>query len=696
MSNNQMKKYIKVAGLGLAEFDLTLSLTSSQATQYGINMSVINSINDCQQFLVPSDASKNKTNPLVDLIKIRSNNSTVNSLLFINKAFKKKAFIELICLHLVKLTEEAQFMKEVIKYVTELNFLFLIENDISKISPKINLIICIDDVQQKIFCLTDQSNQETKVQSEKGLYEQLAYEFHSLDFFYSNLNEIIEMSKHGLALTEFTCLLTVLAAHFPQVNTIITYPNIVDRIGMLDMDSLDTFLRISELTDTFIFEKKEALYLFNLVNQLNSQDEKVKEEKNEQIIFLKLDKTKKPGHPKIGIFIDEFKRVSLIQQQSDSGLIVFHKDYTFDLIPKNVSTVMKEEYQKLIFINYEYLKSIFFGGFFSRLVHKKSFLSCYTAGVESAKRIIELLRFKMDFPSDPNFYLIKIKAANKINIEDEAMKNREHRFVLDCVNSDNSKLKTYNSLYDSNMESFYNSIHIRTHLKKVGFINKKGVILEDPDVKKLGVVKNKKLIRKYDEQQKDLLKIHETNVKRKIQISTLFNGDTTSLEKVKISELENFAKVLNFNPTHSKKLPSIKNHYKMKSKRNDLYAKAVSQGEQKIGKSPSKNGLKPIINSSYAKLVQGGPKALGIEALQDKPRPNGNYDNKDVQNIIDNIEQKDTGNQVLASEAQQEVIKKVENKESEEERQASESANRVESKEKPEEGNDNVVISSQG
>jgi hypothetical protein len=59
--------------------------------------------------------------------------------------------------------------------------------------------------------------------------------------------------------------------------------------------------------------------------------------------------------------------------------------------------------------------------------------------------------------------------------------SKENKFILDCTNVIKSKKKDYNPLYDENCASYLFQIQNMKHLRDVGFINKNGVILKDPD-----------------------------------------------------------------------------------------------------------------------------------------------------------------------------------------------------------------------
>jgi len=114
MSSN----FLKVVALGPIDFELTLNLTESDIRDYSIDLNKLKSIKDCEKFLQRKD--------IQERISLTSKNLTINTLLFINRAFKVKTFIEYIVLNNNEFTDEAKFMQGIFKNVTEQNFLFLI------------------------------------------------------------------------------------------------------------------------------------------------------------------------------------------------------------------------------------------------------------------------------------------------------------------------------------------------------------------------------------------------------------------------------------------------------------------------------------------------------------------------------------------------------------------------------------------
>ena len=65
--------------------------------------------------------------------------------------------------------------------------------------------------------------------------------------------------------------------------------------------------------------------------------------------------------------------------------------------------------------------------------------------------------------------------------EQEKIATKENKFILDCTNILKCQKKEYNPLFDENCASYLlKNNHIK-HLQNIGFINKNGVILKDPD-----------------------------------------------------------------------------------------------------------------------------------------------------------------------------------------------------------------------
>jgi hypothetical protein len=422
----------------------------------------------------------------------------------------------------------------------------------------------------------------------RTVYERFRYDFSSCNYFFVDLNEIIKMQNFNFSLKEFSELLRKITFDFREISIITTLTNIIKNIALLDLESLNYISEIVSLTDIYVFEKKEALALFNLLAQLNSESDSSEEKKNLEFLFIREIKRKKRPYPKLGLFLEGFKKCTIIQQQQQNcNLVVFHSNYELNLIPHNVSSVVFEDYQKIFLQNADNLTSAFLGGFFSRFFYKKSFNTCFTAGNESLKRIIELLRFNVEPSLDFNYYLVRIKKNPKgLNEAEKTNKKKEENFVLDSTNVVNSQMRGYNPLYDANLVSFFSSKLTRSHLQKHGFINRNGVIVDDPENKKITVFENsesKNFEKIYEQEKNNMLKIKQQKEKMRLQIKSLVNFNSQTIRSGGFKELDKLAKIYTFNATLSKKLPNIdlkKTVMKTTKFNNNLFLKEISKGNK--------------------------------------------------------------------------------------------------------------------
>lgn len=428
----------------------------------------------------------------------------------------------------------------------------------------------------------------TLIKLQKSVFELFRYDFNGCNYFFVDLNEIISLQNFNFSLKEFLELLRRITADYREISVITTFPSIIKNIALLDLESLSCIAEIVNLTDIYLFEKKEALALLNLLAQLNSESDSVEEKKNLEFLFIREIKRKKRPHPKLGLFLEGLKKCTIIQQQQNSNLVVFHTDYEFNLIPPNVSSVVFEDYQKILSSNSKQLASVFLGGFLSRFLYRKSFNTCFTAGNESLKRITELHRFSVEPPLDFNYYLIRLKKSEKGPSEaQKAHKKKEKNFVLDSTNVVNSKMREYNPLYDGNLVSFFSSKLTRSHLQKSGFINRNGCILDDPENKKITMLENsaesKNFEKIYEQEKNNLLKIKEQKEKMRLQIKSLMSFNSQTLRAGNFKELDKLAKIYTFNPVLNKKLPTIdlkKSSMKTTKFNNNLFLKEISKGNK--------------------------------------------------------------------------------------------------------------------
>jgi len=490
-------------------------------------------------------------------------------------------------------------------------------NDLSKQNPDLNENIYSGlPLQQKSSFgqnLNDLSNSpnlspntnftNSLIKSPPTVFERFHYDFSGCNYFFIDLSEMILLKKFNFCLKDLLDLLKKVTFDFREISIITNFPNIIKNISLLDLESLNQISEVVSLTDIYVFDKNEAIAIFHLLAQLNSENESIGNEKNLEFLFIREIKRKKRPFPKIGLFMEGMKSCTIIQQQQNKNFVVFNSRYDFNLIAPNVSSVVFEDYHKIFTNNYEYLKAVYLGGFLSRLFYKKSFNTCFTAGNESLKRIIDLLRFNMEPPLDFNYYLIRIKKKDKgISEEEKINKKKEQNFVLDATNIVNSQMHDYNPLYDNNLGSFFSSKLTKSHLQKLGFINRNGVIIDDPDNKKITMFEKKNFEKIFEQEKNHLEKIKDHKEKMRLQIKNLLNINTQMIRTGSLKDLNKLAKIYTFNPIANKKLPNIefkKTMMKMTKFDNNFYLKEIGKGNKPkslFNFNPSKKNLESNLN----------------------------------------------------------------------------------------------------
>ena len=94
----------KLCSLGILDIDINLTLTQSEADKYNFNIDNYNEVSDLKNLFYPEeDSNENNTNSNVNNeidyfnhIYLSSENNLINTLLYINRAYKLKTFIEFI------------------------------------------------------------------------------------------------------------------------------------------------------------------------------------------------------------------------------------------------------------------------------------------------------------------------------------------------------------------------------------------------------------------------------------------------------------------------------------------------------------------------------------------------------------------------------------------------------------------------
>ena len=134
----------RIFGLGQLDLELILALPKEFADHF--DLTTINTVKDLKSLL-------NDHKGLWDFIQLQSSSSLINIFLYINKTYNLKSFTEFIDLNEIIYTEDDDYMKEIIKYVTEHNYLFIQEANLMKCPSKVSFTLKCGKTFKKTFSI---------------------------------------------------------------------------------------------------------------------------------------------------------------------------------------------------------------------------------------------------------------------------------------------------------------------------------------------------------------------------------------------------------------------------------------------------------------------------------------------------------------------------------------------------------------
>ena len=540
----------KLCSLGILDININLFLYESQMMDIDLKLDSYNSIDDLPNLFeklnstLISQKNKNMNEKeeeksfhyfnYENIIKLDSDNCLINSLLYINKAYKNKTFIEFIIPDKIEFNDKNIFLKNFLDEILTKNYLFIVENDkIKNNFSKVNFVIkIVDDIYDKIkltkkFEIIGNSG----ISSEKSVYSsednedfeklflnQFNYNFNRIDYFLIDLKQIrkILMKEENI----HTFLLKIIKA-FPKLKIIL----IIDENIIKENSSKEEIIYIKkylELCD-IIFSFKN-----NINNFLRFYYSSIKREitdKNPSKIFFWLNNNNfnlnnidliikdynkfRKNIPRISIILDEFNLVHIYEQDIINKNISFNKFYRLSITQDEIT----EEKNNYMISNADKLYHIFIGGFLSRFLYNKLYDICFEAGNLLLKKALKILsKNEMDIEHD----LFNVKVKNNGYKIIEKMKNdikKENNFVLDCTNKEKSKQKEYNILTDNNCLGFLTS--------KYFFKNNREPTLMDKVDKILKSRKNKTTLNSPTNIEKCNLIMKEKNISNKKSMKRL-------------------------------------------------------------------------------------------------------------------------------------------------------------------------------
>ena len=530
----------KVCSLGILDININLTLTESQAENYNFNIDDYNTVLDLKNIFYPDEEPEIE----IDYFKhiyISSDNNIINTLLYINRAYKSKTFIEFIMPNKLDFSDNTKFIHNLLIDICNRNYLFLIENKLIDIGSniKFNINIINDDtkenVEYKTFDLFEMNDIEMKLTEGESNDEleykefNLDYNFDKVDYFLIDLFSFKEMLyKNKFDMEKF---LYKIMNNNKQIKIILII-NENCFIGYDFTSLIEKYREIIELSDIIFCNRNELNYFYRTYNNLrnysidllnrsninyskitssnksinntssnmNNINNNILPNSNRDLIMKKIpynlvNNNNENSNYDLVVFDNEkhrknISRISILFENFFS-LTIYEQIGTYMEVDTKETFYfkLKEDKQNFFTKEGEKIYYIFIGGFLSRLIHTKSFRVCFYAGYLLLEKIMKnnlkkKIVFKIDdynvlVPNEKKSFKEKMIKQNEKILEE--IKCKEKGFILDCTNLNECKIKIYNPLLDNNCAGYLLKKNIFEHLKHKGFINKNGIVLKDPD-----------------------------------------------------------------------------------------------------------------------------------------------------------------------------------------------------------------------
>lgn len=439
-------------------------------------------------------------------------------------------------------------------------------------------------------------------------FSTLKYDFDSCDYLIIDLNTFIQNESINLNnLYDYLCQNIIKGYMNTTIVTIFPHSNKVNKNNITILSDLIS------ISDIMIYDLRDAINLCNILGYNV-------EHKNFEVRFMYLKEIKKSKFKthRTALFLDDFNKFTVVVQEIESNLIVFHNEYNFNI-------GFKMDYFKTVSNNMELLRSAFLGSLLSRIVQNEEYDYAFNCGCETFLKLLDAIYNKIEYQNDTGYFIInnpKSKGKNKENKKNNTKNigSAEKNFLLDSNNLRNSRLKAYDPLKDKNLVNYFQNKNIKKHLFKQGI--KLDSLPKDPSkvINPLEYIKQEQV--KY-------LNILEQNQKLQKKLVKLVsspnrNQDTLNSSMIKISKV--FDTQSNETIYNSRKLPGIntKQDYdpfqKIPNAPNylkDLEKKKEKHNLKPLNKNPS-NKTKSLDKQNYMSNTITNPKFMNMLAFMQK------------------------------------------------------------------------------
>ena len=657
----------KLCSLGILDININLILTQSQAEKYNFDIEDYNTVSDLKNLFYPETEENTKTEiDYFNHIILSSDNDIINALLYINRAYKSKTFIEFIMPNKLDFGENTKFVHDLLIDVCNMNYLFLIENKLIDVNSniKFNISIIDDDSKENIefksFDLFEMNDLEIKINDNESINDfedksilNLEYNFDKVDFFLIDLfsyKELLYKNNYNMEQLIYKAI-----SNNKQIKIIL----IINKncfLGHSFTSLIEKYKEIIELSDIIFCDKNEINYFFRTYNNLkNYSNEVLNSSKgsasnrfnnsikninnnglpliNKNLLMKKIpynlinNTTENNSNLDLFIFDNEkhrknIPRISILFDINLFSLTIYEQIGTYMEVDTKEIFHFKLKQEKIDLFSKSGKKYyyIFIGGFLSRLIHNKSFRVCFYAGelllekiyknIIKKKNIFKIDEYNVLVPNEKKGLKDKLMKINEKIIEEQ--KSKEKGFILDCTNINESKIKIYNPLLDNNCASYLLKKNIIEHLKNIGFINKNGIVLKDPDKyeKSKSNIANKKINLKPLIIEYDNIKLPEIQENKNICQMVKKYKENSSLRNISKEKEKTYYKTIN--NFHGLKRINLKNnaiYNKMgndnskSKKKKEISIKENNKIEEYLVKTTKNFRIKDKLNSNKKKNV---------------------------------------------------------------------------------------------
>ena len=533
----------KLCSIGILNINLNLNLQKSFAEKNNFNINDYNSIVDLKRLFIPkadeinSENSNTENNNIdyINYISLSSDDNLLNTLFYINRAYKVKTFIEYLIPNEIKYIRSKHFLKNLIDEILNRNYFFVVENNIINKSSKIKLIIKILDdenngeiISKKEFNLVEETDNDD---NENDIFDNQYFEAYKLNYDFSKSNyffididsikslkwrtnedlvlfilNIIKNNKIKIILSiNEKSLINKEKQNKDIISQILTInKNIIEASDIIFCfkDSMNSFLKeysnknrtkIIKINDIIKYRARSPSYRQNKYFKClyAKSDPNFKNNLQDLIIY---DKSKyRKSIPRLSILLDEFDYLTIYNQEfeendsTEINIEPYYENFCFTFLDKNHTLKDFKQNKKFLDKNTDKCFHIFIGGFLSRYINNansngnmNNYEECFIAGNLILKNYLNILKNNEDNYTDIDEYNVvvpKIKKCFKEILYEEKkemlrnIRKKEQKFILDCINTSKSQKKEYNSLLDFNCQSFLSKKNNMNHLVKNNFIN---------------------------------------------------------------------------------------------------------------------------------------------------------------------------------------------------------------------------------